>query len=309
MSKYTLKQRTLTDLSGNLLTKTWNIQGELVQTSSVVATTPLLFTPPSSNAYKVDALLFEIQANVVPNWFGVAVPAGLRVFDKVNIFFHPTPGQVRRRAAPTDDTYQAKATTQGWLDIFRYVYILGFQLAAAGGQLVAEAGCSQVLIVPFLTDGVKDTLGIFAQDWADIVSSILGLLNNIYNTGNLPPVVPAGLVVSSFSAGIKYSDTFRKRANLPASGPFEIWDFDGASTTYGALSQAVVPGQGRKVFRYDQNPVPRGATATTEAASGRYHVPGPRWANSNLPHATYDDIHSAIPERMFYHAADGTTVC
>ena len=46
-----------------------------------------------------------MNANVVPNWFGVAVPDGLTDFTRPNIFFHPTPGQ----AGYNDNDYPTKA--------------------------------------------------------------------------------------------------------------------------------------------------------------------------------------------------------
>lgn len=35
----------------------------------------------------------EINVNVVPNWFGAAIPNGIQDFSKANIFFQPTPSQ------------------------------------------------------------------------------------------------------------------------------------------------------------------------------------------------------------------------
>jgi hypothetical protein len=62
----------------------------VVDPGSVAGTNPLQFKNVTA---QVTTLLFGINAPVVPNWFGVAVPVGVTDFTRVNIFFHPTPAQ------------------------------------------------------------------------------------------------------------------------------------------------------------------------------------------------------------------------
>jgi hypothetical protein len=72
-----------------------------VNPDSVPGATPLRFVGMDVG---VTTLLFAIEENVVPNWFGVAVPDGVTDFSNANIFFHPTP----RQAGYNDADYSTK---------------------------------------------------------------------------------------------------------------------------------------------------------------------------------------------------------
>src|SRR5262249_52340801 len=81
------------------------------------------------------SMLFELDAAVVPNWFGVIVPGTLSnpynassAFTTPNIFFHPTPGQ----AGYVDRDYPPKSGK--WPQLFHYMDDLGIQLDVSGAS-------------------------------------------------------------------------------------------------------------------------------------------------------------------------------
>src|SRR5690606_34282557 len=57
---------------------------------------------------------FQLDAPVVPRWFGVLVPEDTTEFDRVHVFFHPTPAQ----AGYVDAEYQSFGR---WRGIFHYL--------------------------------------------------------------------------------------------------------------------------------------------------------------------------------------------
>src|SRR5262249_17116546 len=75
---------------------------------------------------KLEAFLFHIKENVEPRWFGVAVPDRVSQFQNVHIFLHPQPAQAKL----DDNKYADFTTNPGWVAVFRYVNMLGLQLAA-----------------------------------------------------------------------------------------------------------------------------------------------------------------------------------
>src|SRR4051812_10714781 len=80
---------------------------------------------------------FALDEDVVPNWFGVIVPKGLKSFRHVHLFFHPTPSQ----AGYKDANFSKK---EGWSPLFHY---MADDFAAQ--FCAAEPG--QVLIMPAMT--------------------------------------------------------------------------------------------------------------------------------------------------------------
>jgi hypothetical protein len=134
------------------------------------------------------ALLYELQngsgtaANVVPNWFGVAVPDGITDFRNVIVYFHPNPTQSGAGYNPND--YQNKSGNNGtnWKELFAYVERLGKQLAGAakyssGGNDLRN----QIVILPFMRD--YDDVGVFPQYWSFIIKAILDDLYQQYQNG------------------------------------------------------------------------------------------------------------------------------
>ena len=132
------------------------------------------------------ALLYELRdpttnqaANVVPNWFGVAVPNSITDFRNVIIYFHPSPGQAKYDVNNdgTVNDYQNKSGTKGsstnWKELFSYAERLGKQMAGAAVQAgdPSSGVQNQIVIVPFLQG--YDDVGIFPQYWSFIVKAIL----------------------------------------------------------------------------------------------------------------------------------------
>src|ERR1700761_1828674 len=91
MSLYTVSSIPLGPVAGyHSGTGTHQNSNWLVVPSSVPGSGNLQFT---GAWVQVTTMLFQLDANVVPNWFGVAIPHGVTDFTKPHIFFHPSPGQ------------------------------------------------------------------------------------------------------------------------------------------------------------------------------------------------------------------------
>jgi hypothetical protein len=263
----------------------------LVDPSSVPPSAP----PPglgllrfSQKKVAVTTMLFQLNdvngpaVNAVPNWFGVAIPDSVSDFTRANIFFHPEPAQ----AGYKDSDYKTKSGK--WPQLFYYMERLGYQLDGARRN--------QIVIMPFLTQARTDT-GILPANWSDIVTGILTAVQATMGGGNTPVQI-SQIVVSSFSIGIVYSDSFRKRASL---SPFlsEVWDFDGLFSTASNLSKNLHNTAEYSVIKYDQ-------LVSTDPSS--YHVPQARWANYVTPPKSPGQVHPLIRDTMFMHACSVTTV-
>jgi hypothetical protein len=240
-------------------------------------------------------MLFAIDAAVVPNWFGVIVPSVFNNpyvdFTTPNIFFHPTPSQ----AGYVDADYVYKSGK--WPQLFYYMDDLGIQLDVAGP--------TQIVIMPFLTEAAKDT-GILPANWLDIVTDILTAVQNQMGGANAGSNLQVSeVVISSFSAGIKYSDSFRRQAIGLNSYLNEIWDFDGSfSVTYRHISQSLHTTPDYTVIKYDQVDSPISPPTT-------FHVPVRRWASvpGGLTNIRPDlQVHGRIRDYLFLHACSITSV-
>lgn len=243
---------------------------------TVPGTGPLSFL---GRDVSVTSMLFQLDADVVPNWFGVAVPSGLTDFTRPHVFFHPMPAQ----AGYVDAQYAAK--TGKWPQLFYYMERLGYQLDAARR--------AQVIVMPFLTQGAADT-GVFAPNWHDILRDVLTLARAKAGTADATPLDLSQVVVSSFSIGIVYLTAFRHRA--PGLEPLlaEAWDFDGRFSSSPQLSTALVDTPTCRVTKYDQ--VPGGG-------AGSFHVPLSRWSSYVRPPTTGIETHRLICDFMFMHGA------
>ncbi len=230
---------------------------------------------------EVDTLLFSIADNVVPNWFGVAVPRGISDFTRPHLFFHPTPGQ----AGYVDGDYPTKFGK--WPELFYYMERLGYQLDGARRN--------QVLIMPFMTEARKDA-GVLVTDWQDIFTQILTQVRAIYDPSDSSPLSINQLVVSSFSAGMIYSDSFRRHGAGVDSVLAEVWDFDGRFSTYHWITEALHSTAQVQVIKYDQ---------LFSADTGAFHLPLPRWSKLVNPPASNMEVHALIRDFMFL---DGATV-
>jgi hypothetical protein len=256
----------------------------VVDATSVPPPGRLRFVPAN---VETTTLLFQISSPVVPNWFGVAVPSGIKDFSSANLFFHPLPGQ----AGYVDADYAGK--TGKWPELFYYLATLG--------QQVDVAQRDQVVIMPFLTSAVAGTTGIFPETWQSLVPQILGGTRAaITGSTDGSTVAVSSVVVSSFSAGISYSNGFRTRATGLSGLLREVWDLDGSlSPQYGYLSQALWSTSAYKVIKYDQAP-------SNDQTS--FHVPLARWADCPNHPANFLQVHGLIRDYMFLHAASMSNV-
>ena len=234
-------------------------------------------------------MLFQLDAQVVPNWFGVAVPNGILDFTKPNIFFHPIPGQ----AGYNDADYPTK--TGKWPQLFYYMERLGLQVDAAIQLFGAPR--NQIVIMPFLTSAATST-GVLPADWVGIITDILSDVRFAIAGIGGSPVQISEVVVSSFSVGLVYSDSFRQTATGLQPLLKQVWNFDGYPKS---LSNALVSTPAYQVIKYDQ---------ANEPSS--YHLPLARWAaypspppnpGDPNPPANGNDVHHAIRDFMFLHAA------
>ena len=253
----------------------------LVVPSSVPGSGKLQFV---GNWVQVTAVLFQISANVVPNWFGVAIPNGIQDFSKANIFFHPMPAQ----AGYKDSDYPTKAGM--WPQLFYYMERLGYQLDGAARN--------QIIIMPFLTNAATNT-GIFLNNWLDLVTDILTAVRSALGADDGSTLQVSQVVVSSFSIGIVYSAYFR--AHAPNLGTYmaEVWDFDGLFSSSPQLSKQLVSTAQYTAIKYDQNPA---------SVPSSFHAPLPRWSNYVAAPQTPSDVHGLIRDFMFLHAASISTV-
>ena len=262
--------------TGTIATTSW-----VVNPDSVPGAGKLVFL---GRDVQVTTFLFQIAADVVPNWFGAAVPSGLTEFGNVHVFFHPTPAQ----AGYIDADYRTKSGK--WPELFYYMERLGNQLCGAGRD--------QLLVMPFLTEAAKDT-GILPGSWSEILPDIATAVRDAVGQPSATPVSVDKVVVSSFSAGMIYSDSFRRRASGLAPVLAEVWDLDGSFSSYYAISGALRSTAGCPVARYDQ--VPGGDPQT-------FHVPQPRWSDFIQPPQNSGDVHALIRDFMFLHGAAISTV-
>ncbi len=231
----------------------------------------------------ITTMLFQLDAAVVPSWFGVAVPHGIQDFTKPHIFFHPTPGQ----AGYNDADYPNSGM---WPDLFYYMERLGFQLDAAARN--------QIIVMPFLTEAAKDT-GIFPANWQDIVTDILTQVRAAMGADDGSQLSISGVVVSSFSAGMIYSYNFRQKAVGLSTVLGEVWDFDGSFSTYNWLSSALRNPAPYGVIQYDQS------FADDQRS---FHVPLPRWADYVAKPTSNLQVHGLIRDFMFRHGASISNV-
>ncbi len=229
---------------------------------------------------------FELDEDVVPNWFGILVPDGLTAFDNIHIFFHPTPGQVEGNPYK-DAAYQAKTN---WSGIFHY-------LSDSFASQFCAANTNQVLVMPLMTESTHETCGIFPKRWESIVGRILGQIQ--FGDPSAAAIGISSVVVSSFSSGISYSAAFRSGAGL--GGRLRgIIDLDGMYSTYRAKSIALPP---RAVRVWQAYP---GGSIASLAARNTFPVHLPRWRGGGPyknAHLTGGQLHGAIPQQMMLIAS------
>jgi hypothetical protein len=235
---------------------------------------------------------FELDENVVPKWFGVLVPEGVNTFDKVHIFFHPTP----RQAGYNDAHYQGLGN---WTGIFHY-------LSDRMGSQFCAAGMGRVLFMPLMTESAAATCGVFPQRWESIVGRILGMVKSGNMSGSANPVTISSVVVSSFSSGITYSHNFRNKAGLGSRLVGAI-DFDGGISSYRRYSAVNTTPLGR-VIRMQQMPATQQMLRPL-AEQNTFPLARPRWGGpyenlfpKNEAQALLQ-IHGTIPQTMMVIAA------
>jgi hypothetical protein len=238
---------------------------------------------------------FELDENVVPNWFGVVVPDGLAQFRHAHIFFHPTPSQ----AGYNDNAYGSKA---GWGKLFHYI---GDQMSA--GFCAANPG--QVLIMPLMSQASTANCGVFPQKWESIVGQILGFLASGQSSGSAAATPVDSVVVSSFSSGIVYSGMFRKLAAGLNDKLRGVIDFDGIISYQRQHSMSLMPSGKFPVMKFQQMPC---TVQSLQPLFGQnvFPLPKERWENfvgySSLPknpQKALEHVHGWIPHSMMFLAA------
>jgi hypothetical protein len=235
---------------------------------------------------------FELDESAVPRWFGVLVPDGVNSFDKIHIFFHPTPAQ----AGYQDAQYNGLGN---WSNIFHY-------LSDRMGSQFCAAGMGRVMVMPLMTQGAAESCGILPQRWEAIIGQMLGMVKSGDMSGSAPSVSISSVVVSSFSSGITYSHYFRSKAKL-GERLVSVIDFDGGISTYRHLSGSIRQPAGR-VVRMQQMPSNQ-ATLGILAGQNTFPLARPRWGG---PYANLFaknegqallQIHGTIPQTMMFIAA------
>ena len=235
---------------------------------------------------------FQLDEHVVPRWFGALVPAGTADFDRLHLFFHPTP----RQAHYYDADYHSLGN---WSDIFHY-------LSDEMGAQLCAADTGRVLIMPLMSEASVSDCGVFPQRWESICSKILGMLKTGDFSGASAPAEISSVVVSSFSAGIVYSHVFRARAHLGARLKAVI-DFDGIYSSYRQHSIALHEPAGH-VIRMQQMPATAGMIGAL-AAQNTFPMSRERWGGPWADYYPADHtaaanlVHGLIPQTTMYLAA------
>jgi hypothetical protein len=277
MTDYKVSQRALDPIEGvHQGTGTQSMNDWVLDPTSVAGAGPLAFV---KSDMRTTTMLFQIDAPVVPNWFGVAVPSGIMSFTDPVLFFHPTPSQ----AGYVDADYAAK--TGKWPELFYYMDKLGLQ--------VDPAHKDRVVVMPFLTEAATADTGILPAAWQSILTQILTGTRAAVGADDGSPLSLGSLAVASYSAGIVYSDAFRRRASGLSPLLREIWDFDGTFSTNAALSTRLESTTTTRVFRYDQGSGPAGTSI---------HVPVPRWSAFPAGVTTGEEVHWMAISYLVTHA-------
>jgi len=259
----------------------------VVDPASVAPAGQLQFTTANPT---ITTLLFELATASAPNWFAVAVPAGLTDFSRAHVFFHPIPAQGgyldSEYSHKNDPSYVYSGTP--WTNLFYLIERLGYQSAASVRPTV--------VVIPFLTSAATNT-GIFAPNWSAILSDILTDARTAVGVPGTTPVDVAEMIVSSHSVGIVYAAAFRSAAPGLTAVLKDVWDFDGLASSSPGLSNGLVTTGTYRAVKYDQG----GGVAS-------FAVPGGRWGALPVPVAfppypNHSDVHHLIRDFMAVHAA------
>jgi hypothetical protein len=240
---------------------------------------------------------YFFQANdpsMVPSHFAAVAPKSIAEFDKVNIFFHPAPDH----ADPpmTVDDYPDLGT---WAPLFRYMPILGAQLAGSGK--------AQLLIMPYVPSRMFATTGQFAQKWRSIVTGLAKYIKYDLTGAQDNSLSVSSVIVSSFSWGIKASDGFRTNAGGLNSVLQEIWDFDGMFSQEKQKSVALRNTQRPRLIQYQQ---------ALPTLANSFNVGPTRWTDIDptLTKLMKTDavkagkaVHRNVP-MLFYHACETSAI-
>jgi len=241
---------------------------------------------PSIENLQYQALLYELQnsdgtpAQVVPNWFGVALPDGPLdlAFDvHVIIYFHPTPAQATYNDNdyfnPNKDPNDPSANAD-WKQLFGYIDRLGGQMAAANEY---GATVNRLVIFPFLTQAPYT---LATSQWGNVIHDILQDINN--NPNLLPGVCtrPKNVIVASLSDGSVYLNRFLDESQQddengnPSifSRIVEVWDFDSEISR----PQTLVDPHGKQLRAYWQN-------AGAPSGADFVQLPPSSWVNFQRP--------------------------
>jgi len=233
------------------------------------------FVASTTGTTRYSTLLFGIDENVNPRYFAMCYPEYLTSFSHANLFFHPNPGATD----PPYDDAQYGFTNQKWPELFRYMHLIGPGLAASGR--------SQCVIMPYMRQAMSGDVGVLKDAWLEIVTTLLRTA-----AGSLPGASHGedltDMVISSFSFGIKYSDTARTQMRQVKDKLAEVWDFDGIwSRTDGFLSAVLTTNREYKVIKYGQNPSP-----------GYTSIAADRWRTMGVP----ADIHGIAVSNFWLNA-------
>ena len=306
MSKYTVTPTQFSPLAGSHKgTGTYEDAKNLVEPLSVDQDIkkPLDFR---FIKFSITVMSFEIATGEAPNWYGVGFRNGIRSFDTVNIFCHPSPGY----AGMTDQDYPTRSNS--WSKIFRYVDMLASQVAVANSD--------QILIIPFFNNATYVSTGIFGPNWQDIVEQIrhtviaqvqLGAVaTKVQVPPNAGPFAAAraafeaaispdvvhpinytaslkNVVLSDFSYGRTFMWNIRKSA----------WPGELSAQSLGLCGNGDAAPYTKKDVRgilYDQS-------RSIPPDRRRFHMPPERWVPYHQK--VVENVHGDIPALLGWHAA------
>jgi hypothetical protein len=277
----------------------------LLDPTTVPGAGPLAFV---SADVHMTTYLYQLDQDVIPKFFGVAVPDTVTDYIRPIIYFHPTPPATTYKETEPDPADPTKTRNpyffladrggtdldMAWRNIYAYIDRLSQQLA--GAVRLPGVNPDQIVIVPFVTASRIGNAGIFPKNWHDIVTDILTDLRAL-RTGQDGPLTINETVLAGFSAGFACMMAFRSAAGASLSSSLvQIWDFDGAPKS---LSNPLGNNTPPVAVKYDQGNEPHSN-----------HLPQTRWAaypdtppdeEPSLP--AKNDLHHLIRDFMFLHAA------
>jgi hypothetical protein len=222
------------------------------------------------------------DARTSPARFVVVYPEAVSDMQTVNYLFHGNPGF----AGYNDATYFNDP--KWYADYADYHRRLGPQLTASGKNWL--------MIVPLLRGQDLGNTGNLASEWFNIATACKDLILNHHGVSDGSGTF-TNLVLSGFSAGVKYLDSFMHKGEGYSEFLQNIHIFDGTYSSYRDLVTPLRRSFGPGAIVYDQVET-SGRTFEKDVQNGLFHIGQSRWAGT----PSGDSIHQWAIRHLYTHA-------